>query len=109
MKSQHFWVPKIRRQPDAILMKVALKYTTNVFQLKCINNWRIYFQAVTLSDLCDGHGKIVLQAYREYKEVNNHSQYRKSKLLWPKQGKPNQKTFAVWKIFRHSTKWHVKN
>ena len=99
MKSKHFWVPKLRRQNDVILMDVAIQYTANVYQLKIINNWRIYFQALTLSDICDGHGNAVLQAYREYKVVNNHTQYRTSKLLWPKQGKPNQKTFTIWKKF----------
>lgn len=80
-------------------MERALQYTTNIYQLKGINNWRIYFQAITLSDICDGQGKIVLPAYRVYEETNNHSQHRNSKLRWPKQSKPNQKTFTVWTKF----------
>ena len=45
MKSKHFWLPQIRRQNDVILMELAIQYTANVYQLKIINNWRIYFQA----------------------------------------------------------------
>ena len=98
-QSQHFWVPKIKRQRDIILMEEAVRYTSQVAHLKIINTWRIYFQATTLSDICDGPGKNVLQAYREFDHVRHHTKNRISRLKWPHQGQPNHATFKVWKTF----------
>ena len=97
--SRTFWVPKNKRQNDVIIMEAAHSYTEKINVLRCINNWRIYFQAITLSDICDGQGKQILEPYREYREVGNHQKYRKSKLNWPRQDQPNKDSFKIWTRF----------
>ena len=97
--SRKFWVPKHKRQNDVILMEAAHSYTEKFSVLRCINNWRLFFQAITLSDICDGQGKQILEPYREYREVGNHKKYRKSKLNWPRQDQPNKDSFKIWTRF----------
>ena len=72
MKTKLFWVPTMKRQNDLVIMVVAYKYATNVYQLKCIENWRIYFRIITFTDICDRNGTKVLAAYRELKGVSYH-------------------------------------
>ena len=79
--SRKFWVPKDKRQNDVMIMEAVDAYTTKINVLRCINNWRIHFQSTTLSDICDGQGKQILNPYyREFSEAGNHQKYRKSKL-----------------------------
>ena len=97
--SPKFWCPKISRSNDKLLMDEAGRYTSNIKHLKWINNWRLYFQALTLSDICDGYGKQIQSKYRNFKDVTTNTTTRTSKLLWPKQAKPNATSFAIWKQF----------
>ena len=99
LHSEAFWTPKLARINDQILMNAALLYTSKPKHLRIINNWRIYFQILRLSDMCDGNGQHILESYRDHKTVNNHNQYRTSKLNWPKQEQPHKSTFFIWKNF----------
>ena len=45
--------------------------------------------------MCDGNGQHILESYRDHKTINNHNQYRTSKLNWPKQEQPNKSTFLT--------------
>ena len=76
-----------------------MKYTKKAVHVEWINTWQIYFKAVTLADLSDGHGRKILLSYRVYEESSKHNQYRSSKLNWPQQDQPNKITFQVWVKF----------
>ena len=105
IKSQKFWKPKMKREKDLMVMDEALKFTSNVVHLKYINAWRIYFNVLTLSDMCDGVGKQVLEPYRIFKHAESHTNIRTSKLNWPNQTRPNSTTFLIWlRFLKHAFK-----
>ena len=52
-KSQHFWVPKEKRKYDDVKVEAAYRYANITFELKRINSSKIYFKALTLSDVCN--------------------------------------------------------
>ena len=52
-KSQHFWLPKVKRKYDDVKVEAAYRYANITFELKRINSSKIYFKALTLSDVCN--------------------------------------------------------
>ena len=99
LKSTLFWVPKLMRQNDEFLMEAAARGQYTVKETQIINNWRIYFQAIRVSDICDGIGKHIMTPCREYGEVQNWKLQRMSSLKWPNQECPGKNSFKVWKKF----------
>jgi hypothetical protein len=97
--SDLFWIPSTCRANDINLMEAAWNYTKNKNKLRHINNWRLYFKTLTLSDISDGAGKRILEHYREFSPNQETAEIRQSKLNWPVQAKPNKSTFRTWYKF----------
>ena len=73
LTSELFWTPKLQRINDELLMEAAVKqlYTPKV--LRTINNWRMFFQAIRLLDICDGYGKQILEPYIIHDKIDKWS------------------------------------
>ena len=99
IRSPKFWNPTIARKNDKIIMQAATEgiYTTG--ELRTINNWRIYFNALRISDITDGPGKYILSYYRRYDTCHAWKSTRTSKWNWPKQNQPSEESFRVWTKF----------
>ena len=66
LKSESIWVPQLARHNDKFLMDAVIITNCGLKKLQIINNWRVYFKALRLSDICDGYGKQILLPYRKY-------------------------------------------
>jgi hypothetical protein len=67
-------------------------------KLIILNNWRLYYKVMLLSEICFASGKGIQPFYLEY----DHSTLAKpsqSTLNWPIQGKPDRKSFIIWKRY----------
>jgi hypothetical protein len=89
------WTPKLLRQHDKILMDKVEKLEITPMKKQIINNWRLYFQVLTISDLTNCKGDIIRQEFIEKRRAINYEQ-KKSKLRWPIQQAPSEKTFHIW-------------
>ena len=67
--------------------------------LRRINNWRMYFQLLHLSDMCNSNGDQLLYEYWHHPSTHNVHHQRRSNLNWPHQGLPSIKCFKVWVTF----------
>jgi hypothetical protein len=52
----NLWTPKIERIGDSILMELFKNSGLPPASLQLVNNWRIHFQVITLSDICNAAG-----------------------------------------------------
>ena len=102
LKSESFWIPQLARHNDQFLMDAAIITNCGLKELQIINNWRVYFKALRLSDICDGYGKQILLPYRKYTASSQWKVTRDSNLNWPKQAHPNKTSFNVWCKFLKS-------
>ena len=99
IRSAQFWQPSMARRNDKFIMEAASVGTYNMKELRIINNWRIYFNAIRLSDLTDGSGKIIMLPYRRYEYTEKWKKIRQSIWRWPKQGQPGPDSFKLWLKF----------
>ena len=97
--SEKFWVPTLARQHDRFLMEAASDGTYTNYEMRIIHNWRLYFNATTLSDITDGLGKHISKTYWHYEYTNQWTKHRTSRLNWPKQDRPGIESFKVWNKF----------
>jgi hypothetical protein len=70
-------------------------------RLTVINNWRLYFKIVLLSDMLNPEGTKVDPIYLQFptsSEPPSHSHHT-SLLHWPIQGKPSERSCTYWKTF----------
>jgi hypothetical protein len=99
IKIKDIWLPSLQRVGDKVLMdSVDLQPMDRV---QVINNWRIYFKVNTLSELTDPEGRRISDIYLKYpsdESVPLHPD-RTTKLAWPRQGKPSQRSFCYWRSF----------
>jgi hypothetical protein len=90
------WAPQLYRTNDRNLMDTLVTKSIPKKHLRIFNNWRIYFQVIRLSDMTNARGDKLDQKYVQYNASTNHSN-QTSRLQWPRQDKPNKKSFAIWK------------
>ena len=94
--SEYFWTPTPERANDIGIMDKALSMYTEKNTLRRINNWRLYFQILFLSDICNTGGSQILYEFRHYPTHHNFNYQRSSDLNWPTQGMPSTKCFKIW-------------
>ena len=114
IRSEYFWKPTMERDNDTGIMDSALKLYVYKNTLRRINNWRIYFQIILLSDICNTNCTQILYEYRHFPTHHNFNYQRSSNLNWPNQGMPSTKTFKVWlrflkDAFGTNTTGYIKN
>ena len=80
-------------------MEATYNSTKNYFHLESIDSWRIYFKAITLSDICDGQGKKVIVPYRESKKLNIMTNTELENFTSQNWNNLNNTTFKIWKKF----------
>lgn len=69
-------------------------------ELRICNNWRLFFQALTLSDIVTpADGRFIQDRYWIVSVATNDRghYHQKSKLNWPFQPAPDRSTFNYWK------------
>jgi hypothetical protein len=96
LEIKNLWLPKLQRKNDQFLMTFFWKAKETTAEI--LNNWRIYYKVILLSDICFGTGKGIQPLFLEY----NHStvvRQSSSSLNWPIQEKPDERIFKIWKRF----------
>jgi amino acid permease len=82
------------REKDYTLMSRIHKFSESKQQQSTINNWRIFFQVSTLSQIVNFSGDKIQQSVFNRKYVDSFKQ--KSRLRWPIQKRPYLSTFIIW-------------
>jgi hypothetical protein len=54
---QYLWLPKIQCQNDQFIMEEFIAMTASAAELVILNNWRIYYKVLLLSELCFSSGQ----------------------------------------------------
>jgi hypothetical protein len=67
-------------------------------ELIILNNWRIYYRAMILLEICLSSGQGIQPIYLEYNH-SNLTKHSKTTMKWPNQGKPDRSSFNVWKKY----------
>jgi hypothetical protein len=86
---------------DEQIMEKAMRYIDNKNKLKAINNCRIYLEAFTVAEICNFEGTHILsEAY--YGKIDSKgkkmiNKYSRSTLIWPKQPRPPEKAWRIWR------------
>ena len=93
---KNVWRPQLERNGDCILMKIFQKSGLPPASLRLVNNWRLYFQVSTLSDICNATGTTILLNYRKRPQGIKRAYIRTSKLRWPRQAEPGPYGFRYW-------------
>ena len=87
------WQSSLQRKKDVFLMEPYAKFTKDINTLKILNNCRIHLKIITLSDIISADGKKLIKT-----QLNGHqSPSFTSELVWPKQKRPDKKS---WEIFK---------
>jgi hypothetical protein len=88
--------PSKLREQDKILMTAFLSLGLSNTELKLVNNWRIYFQINTLSELCNPEGACIQSCFFKNRQQSQYPRVNSSKLQWPQQGMPGKRGFSLW-------------
>ena len=97
------------KKKDVFLMEAYAKFTKDINTLKILNNCRIHLKIITLSDITSADGKKLIKT-----QLNGYqSSSFTSKLVWPKQKRPEKKSWEIFKkvnqyIFCHPTSYSLK-
>ena len=92
VKIENIWRPKIQRENDVCLMNMFRSKTNlTLRQLTLVNYWRIYYQVIMLSDICEPGDEQKIQTVFT-KEIYDHDlKLHQSNIHWPNQQKPVKK------------------
>jgi hypothetical protein len=88
------WTPKKKRINDYLLMDRVCKLNISTASVKKFNNWRLYFQVQTGSDIIDYLGKNIQKQFITRKDAKYYK--RTAKRNWPKQEMPHIRYFSTW-------------
>jgi hypothetical protein len=89
------WQPSLARVDDVFIMEMVDKLQLPNRIVIIVNNWRIYFQILSLADITNAAGTRLLPAIFEKNKINEWQST--SRLKWPHQKRPPLKTFCIWK------------
>jgi hypothetical protein len=96
-------LPVLDRIGDVCIMDAVGESTQcnlSLYQQNQVNNWRLYFQVQTLSDLSTACGDKILEVYLQHptsETINDIRNDRCTKLNWPYQPPPTSTTsFKLW-------------
>ena len=90
------WIPVLERKRDQPLMEMFLKSGLPPASIRLVNNWRLYFQVLKLSDITNAAGTTILKCYRKRPMGISRSYERTTKLQWPRQDEPGPYGFRYW-------------
>jgi hypothetical protein len=82
---------------DIILMDSTTKLQIPPNKTQIFNNWRLYFQVISLSDITSPCGSCIKPKYFDKKKCQDVGISNRSKIRWPNQQMPCLKTFNIWK------------
>jgi hypothetical protein len=95
LKIRNLWLPTLNRTNDQTIMQDNAQHITNISDWKNINNWRMYFQVTTISDITSISGKYILPQYFDKSNAKHFTS--RTKIRWPVQNMPSITTFINWK------------
>ena len=88
-----------RRTNDRFIMESFIAKGAKKSQLKLLNRCRLYLKVITLADICDASGTIITpQAWN-----GTQMEESRSTIVWPNQGKPDGKSWTLWRSFPRKT------
>lgn len=91
------WRPIVERKQDCILMDLFIqKSGLDRRHLRLVNNWRLFYQVVYLSDIVTPKGDTVEEFYRIRPTTQSNNPYRKTNLQWPIQQLPGSIGHTSW-------------
>jgi hypothetical protein len=88
------WSPKPRRQHDRVIMDEILKHDLSKQEIRIFNNWRVFFQVLTISDLTNQQGTHIRQRFLN--KNSSVARLGRQDIKWPNQERPNNKYFYIW-------------
>jgi hypothetical protein len=88
------WTPKKRRVNDLILMDEIENYDMTKQEIRIFNNWRIFFQVLTVADIANQQGTHIRKRFLE--KSSSISRLGRQDLKWPNQTRPDNKYFFIW-------------
>jgi hypothetical protein len=98
LEIQDLWLPKKQRQHDQFIMEAFITSKATKAELTILNNWRLYYQVQLYSELCFASGNGIQPLYLEYNH-NLTTRQTTSNLNWTVQGKPDEKSFKIWRRY----------
>jgi hypothetical protein len=98
LEIQDLWLPKKQFQHDQFLMTAFVSMKASPTELTILNNWRVYYKVMLLSEICFATGTGIHPYYLEYEHDKNSNNIQ-STLNWPLQGKPDETSFKIWKRY----------
>lgn len=91
------WTPTLRRQNDCTIMEKLSALSVGTDVLRIVNNWRLYFNVILLSDIVTADGTRIQPRYwtqgRHHQDLQTE---QKSTLNWPIQARPDTTQFGKW-------------
>jgi hypothetical protein len=94
------WTPTKHRKNDFILMDMLENYTRDKKLQNIINNWRMYYNVLNLSDITNYAGDTILPQFIYKKFVMTYKS--QTRIRWPIQEHPGLHTFNIWCNFIRS-------
>lgn len=91
------WVPKLRRRNDCTLMEKFSSLSIGTDVLRIVNNWRLHFRVILLSDIVTADG-LRIQARYWHPGRHNYdlSTESTSTINWPIQHRPDVSQYGKW-------------
>ena len=97
VKIENIWRPMLQKENDICLMDIFCTHTNFTSrQLTLVNYWRIYYQVIFLSDICEPGDENKVQVCFTKENANMDLKMQQSCLHWPNQQKPGKKGFQLW-------------
>jgi hypothetical protein len=95
---RNVWTPITARVGDYMLMDKLPSMDFSQRERGIINNWRLYFQVTSCSDITNAHGNQIVKRFRVFGS-DDEDATGTSALNWPIQAKPGRHSFRLWKKF----------
>jgi hypothetical protein len=94
IKINSLWLPPLARYNDKFIMEELNDNNSSKATRITINNWRMYFNVITISDITNFSGKQIRSVFLDKKEVKGYKS--KSKIQCPNQIMPAIDSFHIW-------------
>jgi hypothetical protein len=89
------WQPTLARVDNRFVMELVDQLNLPKRIVTVVNNWRIYFQVLSLADITNAAGDRLLSSIFDKNKINEWKST--STLKWPHQKRPPLNTFCIWK------------
>jgi hypothetical protein len=88
------WTPKKMRAHDIVLMDQLMEYNVSEPIKIIFNNWRLYYQVNTLSDMTNCYGDRIQEKFLKRNHILSYTS--DSTLRWPNQEPPDGQYYRIW-------------